>query len=302
MGLDPEQLVEVDSDVPDLDGTVLLHNLDGFMDAGGAGRVLADHLVDSLESRVIARFDVDTLIDYRSRRPAMTYATDHWADYDAPELVIRLVHDTAGTPFLLLTGPEPDNQWERFIAAVRGLVERWGVRLTVGFHGIPMGAPHTRPLGVTAHATRGELVADYPQVFNRIQVPGSASALLELRLGEAGHDAIGYAAHVPHYLAQSVYPEAGLRLLGAVGSVAALELPERGLREAAARTNEEIERQVSESDEVAEVVRGLERQYDAFTEAVGERSLLAESNERMPTADELGEEFERFLAEQADGK
>ena len=302
MGLDPEQLVEVDSDVPDLDGAVLLHNLDGFMDAGGAGRVLADHLVDSLESRVIARFDVDTLIDYRSRRPAMTYATDHWAGYEAPELVIRLMHDTVGTPFLLLTGPEPDNQWERFIAAVRGLIERWGVRLTVGFHGIPMGAPHTRPLGVTAHATRGELVADYPQVFNRIQVPGSASALLELRLGEAGHDAIGYAAHVPHYLAQSVYPEAGLRLLGAVGSVAALELPERGLREAAARTNEEIERQVSESDEVAEVVRGLERQYDAFTEAVGERSLLVESNERMPTADELGEEFERFLAEQAEGK
>ncbi|SDM75348.1 proteasome assembly chaperone family protein [Allokutzneria albata] len=302
MGLDPEQLVEVDSDVPDLDGAVLLHNLDGFMDAGGAGRVLADHLVDSLESRVIARFDVDALIDYRSRRPAMTYATDHWAAYEAPELVIRLMHDTVGTPFLLLTGPEPDNQWERFTAAVRGLVERWGVRLTVGFHGIPMGAPHTRPLGVTAHATRAELVADYPQVFNRIQVPGSASALLELRLGEAGHDAIGYAAHVPHYLAQSVYPEAGLRLLGAVGSVAALELPERGLREAAARTNEEIERQVAESDEVAEVVRGLERQYDAFTEAVGERSLLAESGERMPTADELGEEFERFLAEQAEGK
>ncbi|GAA4014887.1 PAC2 family protein [Allokutzneria multivorans] len=302
MALEPEQLVEVDSDVPDLDGAVLLHNLDGFMDAGGAGRVLAEHLVDSLEGRVIARFDVDALIDYRSRRPAMTYATDHWAAYEAPELVVRLMHDTVGTPFLLLTGPEPDNQWERFIAAVRGLIERWGVRLTVGFHGIPMGTPHTRPLGVTAHATRGELVADYAQVFNRIQVPGSASALLELRLGEAGHDAIGYAAHVPHYLSQSVYPEAGLRLLDAVGSVAALELPDRGLREAAERTNEEIERQVSESDEVSEVVRGLERQYDTFTEAVGERSLLAESNERMPTADELGEEFERFLAEQADGK
>ncbi|WP_086826204.1 proteasome assembly chaperone family protein [Allokutzneria sp. NRRL B-24872] len=302
MALEPEQLVEVDSDVPDLDGAVLLHNLDGFMDAGGAGRVLAEHLVDSLEGRVIARFDVDSLIDYRSRRPAMTYATDHWAAYEAPELVVRLMHDTAGTPFLLLTGPEPDNQWERFIAAVRGLIERWGVRLTVGFHGIPMGTPHTRPLGVTAHATRGELVADYAQVFNRIQVPGSASALLELRLGEAGHDAIGYAAHVPHYLSQSVYPEAGLRLLDAVGSVAALELPDRGLREAAERTNEEIERQVSESDEVSEVVRGLERQYDTFTEAVGERSLLAESNERMPTADELGEEFERFLAEQSDGK
>jgi len=60
---------------------------------------------------VIARFDVDDLIDYRARRPPMTFDTDHWQDYAAPELAVHLVHDAAGTPFLLLTGPEPDRRW-----------------------------------------------------------------------------------------------------------------------------------------------------------------------------------------------
>ena len=54
------------------------------------------------------------------------------------------------------------------------------------------------------------------------------------------------------------------------------------------------------SDEVAAVVRALEEQYDSFTRNVGRTGLLAETAQ-LPTADELGEEFERFLAEQSDG-
>jgi proteasome assembly chaperone (PAC2) family protein len=296
--LDPRELYEVDSDVPELDGAVLLHYFDGFMDAGSAGRLTAEHLLNSLEHRVVARFDVDRLIDYRSKRPNMVYVTDHWESYQAPELVVHLLHDSDGTPFLLLNGPEPDHEWERFTKAVRELNTKWGVRMTVGMHGIPMGVPHTRPMGVTGHATRPELVADHQPMLNRLQVPGSVGALLELRLGEAGEDALGFAAHVPHYLAQAAYPSAAMSLLTAIIKVTGLRLPEKALREAAERADAEVNRQVSGSDEVAEVVRALEEQYDQFAEGANRGNLLADGIDRMPTADELGSEFERFLAEQ----
>lgn len=298
---DPEDLYEVDSELPELTGAVLLHQLDGFMDAGMAGKSVSEHLRTRLDSTVVARFDVDRLIDYRARRPTMTFAADHWASFAAPELAVRLFHDEAGTPFLLLDGPEPDHEWERYASAVRSLVERWELRMVVHYHGIPMGAPHTRPLGVTAHATRAELIGEYQAVLNRMQVPGSAAALVELRLGESGHDAAGFAAHVPHYLAQSQYPAAALTLLGSVTRIAGLSVPDEGLAEAARRTDEEIERQVAESDEVAEVVRALERQYDTFVEAMDRKNLLADETS-MPTAEELGAEFERFLAEQQGGE
>jgi hypothetical protein len=294
VALDPEELFEVDSDVPNLSGAVLLHHFDGFMDAGSAGSTLVDHLLEVYEHRVVARFDVDELIDYRSRRPMMTYATDRWEDYDAPELVVYLLHDAIGTPFLLMTGPEPDRRWEAVTAAVRALVERWGVRLTVGFHGIPMGVPHTRKLSVISHATRPELIIE-KSPFNRVQVPGNLSALLELRLGQAGHDAMGFAAYVPHYLAQGSYPTAALGLLDAVTKSTGLAIPDTALRRAAERTDADIARQVAESPEVAEVVEALERQYDAFMTS---ENLLIPDDEQMPTADELGEELERFLAEQ----
>ncbi|CCH33671.1 PAC2 family protein [Actinosynnema sp. NPDC047251] len=295
MALDPGDLFEVDSDVPDLTGAVLLHHFDGFMDAGAAGSAVVDHLLEVHEHRVVARFDVDDLIDYRARRPTMGYATDRWESYDAPELVVRLLHDSVGTPFLLMTGPEPDRRWEAVAAAVRILVERWGVRLAVSFHGIPMGVPHTRKLSVISHATRPELVTE-KSPFSRVQVPGNLAALIELRLGEAGHDAMGFAAYVPHYLAQGSYPAAALGLLESLTRSTGLIVPAAALTESARRTDAEIARQVAESDEVAQVVEALERQYDAFTEA--SENLLVNEDEPLPSADELGAEFERFLAEQ----
>lgn len=295
MALDPERLFEVDSDVPDLSGAVLLHHFDGFMDAGSAGSTLVDHLLETNEHRVVARFDIDDLLDYRARRPTMTYATDRWAAYDAPELVVHLLHDADGTPFLLMTGPEPDRRWEAVVAAVRALVERWEVRLTVGFHGIPMGVPHTRKLSVISHATRPELVTK-SSPFNRVQIPGHLSALLELRLGEAGHDAMGFAAYVPHYLAQATYPAAALGLLEALTTSTGLVLQTADLRESAERTDAEIDRQVAESTEATQLVEELERQYDAFAEA--SENLLVSEGEPLPSADELGAELERFLAKQ----
>jgi hypothetical protein len=176
-------------------------------------------------------------------------------------------------------------------------VDRFGVRLTVGFNAIPMAVPHTRPIGLTAHATRKELVAGYEPWVNTVQVPASAGHLLEYRLGRAGHDAMGFAVHVPHYVSQMDYPGAAEVLLDAVARAGALVLPTDTLREAARATRADIDEQVSQSAEVAAVVEGLENQYDAFVGARG-RGLLADEDAALPTADELGAELERFLAEQ----
>jgi hypothetical protein len=87
-------------------------------------------------------------------------------------------------------------------------------------------------------------------------------------------------------------------LLESVTRATGLSLPDEALREAARRTDEEIGRQVEASEEIAELVDALERQYDAFVDAAGREGLLADQVGNMPTAEELGAQFERFLAEQ----
>jgi len=277
-------------------GAALLVHLEGFMDAGAAGRLLTEHLLDAFEHTTVARFDTDRLLDYRSRRPLMTFDGGKWETYDAPELAVFKLADGAGKPFLLLTGLEPDHEWEAFVAATRSLAERIGAGPVITYFGVPMGIPHTRPLGVIAHATRPGLVTSKVPLPSKLQVPASASALMEFRFGEAGRDAIGLVVQVPHYLSQAAYPTAALALMDALTEVTGLDLPALELREAADRTNELIDRQVAESAEVAELVQGLEAQYDAAVTRDGE-NLLAEGEE-MPTAEELAAQFEQFLAEQ----
>ena len=295
--LDPTELYELDPDRPELDGPVLVQALEGFIDAGGARKLAADHLLSTLEGQVIARFDVDQLFDYRARRPIMVFAKDHWESYDAPDLALHQLRDEAGTPFLLLVGPEPDVQWERFALAVQQLCTVLGVRRSIGLNAIPMGLPHTRPVGVIAHGTPPSLVASYEPWIETVQVPASAGHLLELRLGEAGMEAMGFAVHVPHYVSQAAYPAAAAALVREVAKAGDLQLPVGALDEAAATTRASLDEQVAGAPEVAEVVHALEEQYDAFVAGRG-RSLLAEGE--LPSADELGAELERFLAEQGD--
>ena len=125
-----------------------------------------------LDTELVASFAIDELLDYRSRRPLMTFKTDHFTHYDDPELSLYAMHDSVGTPFLLLAGMEPDLKWERFITAVRLLAERLGVRQTIGLGTIPMAVPHTRPVTMTAHSNDHELIADFTPWIAEVQVPG----------------------------------------------------------------------------------------------------------------------------------
>ena len=304
----PEQtgMYELEFPAPQLSssdgrGPVMIHALEGFSDAGHAIRLAAQHLKNTLDTELVASFAIDELLDYRSRRPLMTFKTDHFTHYEDPELNLYALHDSVGTPFLLLAGMEPDLRWERFITAVRLLAERLGVRRVIGLGTIPMAVPHTRPVTLTAHSNDKELIADHQPWVGEVQVPGSVSNLLEFRMAQHGHEVVGFTVHVPHYLAQTDYPPAAEALLAEVAKSGSLQIPLTALDEAGAEVHAKINEQVEASTEVAQVVTALERQYDAFVAAQENRSLLAR-DEDLPSGDELGAEFERFLAQQAGDK
>lgn len=294
--LDPAELFELSTPLPELGQPVLVQALDGFVDAGGATRLTREHLLATLQSEVIATFDVDQLYDYRARRPEMIFATDHWESFKRPQLAIHAVTDADETTFLLLAGPEPDTQWERFAAAVELLVNRLNVRLVVGLNSIPMGVPHTRPSTVIAHGSPLDLVAEYSNWLGTVQVPASAGHLLEFRLAEAGLPSMGFAVNVPHYLAHLDYPDAAVTLIDHVARAGSLRLPSEALQESGDLVRAGVDEQVSGSEEVAGVVQALERQYDEIV--AGRGNGLVADGASLPTADEIGAEFERYLSRQ----
>jgi hypothetical protein len=299
---EPARYVHIVDDVPELDaleqGPVLVHSLEGFLDAGNAAALATAHLLAESTGRVVASFDIDAFYDYRARRPPLTFSENRYQDYEAPRLVVRLNHDTLGTPYLLMHGPEPDTHWEAFSLAVRTVVEQFRVRLTVSMGAVPMAVPHTRPVMLTNHATNPDLLLAENVWKGDIRVPASAQALLEVRLGGWGHSAMGFVAHIPHYVAQFDYPSASATMLESVEIVTGLQWDLSGIEAAGEAKLAEIAAQIEDSAEVQDVVTGLEQQYDAFHRPTVEdaESLPLAEEQDLPTGEELGAELERFLA------
>jgi hypothetical protein len=297
---DPATYVHIVDDVPELAalerGPVLVHCLEGFLDAGNAAGLATRHLLSQSSGRVVASFDIDAFYDYRARRPPMTFFENRYEGYETPRLVVRLNHDSLGTPYLLMHGPEPDTHWEAFAGAVRTVVEAFGVRLTVALGAVPMAVPHTRPVMLTNHATQPDLLIAENVWKGQIRVPASAQALLELRLGEWGHPAMGFVAHIPHYVAQLDYPAAAATMLESVEVVTGLQWELGDLEAAGQEKLAEIAAQIEDSAEVRDVVTGLEQQYDAFHRPDVDDTLPLAEEQGLPTGEELGAELERFLA------
>lgn len=297
---EPARYVHILDDVPELDaldqGPVLIHCLEGFLDAGNAAALATRHLLDQSPGRVVASFEIDAFYDYRARRPPMTFSENRYEGYETPRLVVRVCQDALDVPYLLMHGPEPDTHWEAFALAVRSVVEQFRVRLTVSMGAVPMAVPHTRPVMLTNHATSPDLLISENVWKGQIRVPASAQALLELRLGDWGHPAMGFVAHIPHYVAQFDYPSASTTMLEGVEVVTGLQWDLADLESAGEVKMVEIAAQIEDSAEVLDVVAGLEAQYDSFHRPDDDEALPLAEEKNLPTGEELGAEFERFLA------
>jgi hypothetical protein len=211
--------------------------------------------------------------------------------------VLYRVVDSTGQPFLLLHGDEPDFRWEAFAQAVHQLCLAFGVRTVVSAHGIPMAVPHTRPVGMTRFANNQELLGGNLPMFGQVKVPASAESLLHLRLSQEGLATMGLAVHVPHYLSESAFGDAAVAAMDAYLNLTELQMPTAALVAAAGVNRAEITEQVGAAPEIGEAVAELEKRYDQFLEGQRQRHMLAEQEAELPSADEIGAEFEEFLRE-----
>lgn len=206
------------------------------------------------------------------------------------------MRDELDQPFLLLTGYEPDFQWERFTAAVLQLVDKYRVKDTTWVHAIPMPVPHTRPVGVTVSGNRSELIGAMSIWRPQTQVPANALHLVEYRLQALGHPTTGFVLLIPHYLADTEYPAAAVTALESVSAATGLIFPTDRLRAEGREFIAKIDGQVEGNQELARLVGTLEERHDSYMLDNPLRSPLTDVDGELPSADEIAAELQDFLA------
>lgn len=298
---DPGELYDLSLEVAQVPpGLHLVAGLTGFADAGSAVSQFSQYLLDTLDVREVATFDTDALLDYRARRPVIFFDQDHLTEYTPLKLSLYLVKDELGQPFLLLTGFEPDFQWERFSEAVLQLVEKYQVKDTTWVHAIPMPVPHTRPIGVTVSGNRLDLIDSRSVWKPRTQAPGNALHLLEFRLSELGHPTAGFVLLIPHYLADTEFPLAAVAALENISAATGLIFPTESLREENRAFLAKVDDQVEGNQELERLVGTLEARHDSYMEDNPLPSPLMDESGELPGGDTIAAELEKFLANRRD--
>lgn len=300
---DPAGLYDLNPDVSDVpEGLHLVAGLTGFADAGSAITQFTDYLLETLEHRVIATFDTDALFDYRARRPVVYFDQDHLSSYTPARLALYLATDEIGQQFLLLTGFEPDFRWDGFSDAVLELIDKYRVKTMTWVNAIPMPVPHTRSIGVTVSGNRIELIDSMSIWKPHTQVPANVLHLVEYRLAELGQPVAAFVLLIPHYLADTEYPDAAVKALEVISAATGLIFPSDSLREGGRDFIGKINEQVKTNQELARLVGALEERHDSYMEGNPLRSPLTDEDGALPTADEIAAELENFLAIRRNGE
>ncbi|MFZ7087898.1 proteasome assembly chaperone family protein [Curtobacterium sp. RRHDQ10] len=294
----PDDLYTLDasgSEVPP--GLHLVAGLTGFADAGGAVAQITESLGAAPGARLVAEFDPDVLLDYRARRPVITFERDHISDVAPARLTLQLMQDEFGQPFLFLSGYEPDFQWNRFVTAVVDLAEDLQVADTTWVQSIPMPVPHTRPIGITVSGTRKDLVESMSVWKPETEAPANVLHLVEHRMAQLDRSVTGLVLLVPHYLSDTEYPDAAVAALAGIAAATGLVFPTDRLRESGRDFLARVDEQVGGNDELGHLVAALEERHDTYMAGNPIGSPLTGVDGQVPTADAIAAELERFLAD-----
>jgi predicted ATP-grasp superfamily ATP-dependent carboligase len=270
---------------PDATDPVLVIALDGWIDAGIGAASAMSHLIQEMDTTLVATFDTEALVDYRSRRPIMHLVEGVNTGLTWPSIELRHGVDAEGNDVLLLAGAEPDARWKAFTSDVVDLAGQLGAGLVVGLGAYPAPVPHTRATRLSTSATSPELAARVGQLAGTLDVPAGVQAAIERRCAEEGLPNVGLWAQVPHYAAAMPFPGAGLALLDGLERLARVRVDLEALRDADRLLRARLDALVTDNSEHVAMVRQLEEHYDESAELLGP----------VPTGDELAAEVERFL-------
>lgn len=288
-------------DEPMLHEPVLLVALTGWIDAASAGATAAAVVSTECETAPLVRFDDDTFIDYRARRPTMELRDGLNTDLVWATIEIRSGRSVDGRDILLLTGPEPDMAWHRFAAAVSDIAVELGVKQMIGFGAYPFAAPHTRAPRLSCSSPSIDVLANVTFTRSSVDVPAGMAAALEHAMHARKIPALGIWVQVPHYVSAMAYPAASVALLDGLTEVTGITVAATDLRGDIAIQRERIDKSIGDNQDHLAMLRQLEEIYDAADGEMADSDIDAGADGpalELRSGDELAAEIQRFLNDQ----
>jgi proteasome assembly chaperone (PAC2) family protein len=293
--------VEFDREPP-TNLTTLVIAFGGWIDAGHAATGALRHLVQDLSAARLAWIDPEEFFVFTLERPEVRLRSDETRDIRWPRSeFFAWQPEDRGDGLLLFCGPEPHQRWRTYAKAFLDVAERCGVRRIVSAGALLAGAPHTRPIRVTARCTDSawrSLVEAWgiyrPPSY---EGPTGISTVLLDAAEQRGMSHLGLMGQAPHYLqnADTENPAAVEALLTYIARLLNLSLDLSHFAEAIKDFRTQCDRAVARDRATREHVQQLEKEYDAAT---------GEEQQALPDkldSDKLMRDLQDFLRKPREG-
>jgi proteasome assembly chaperone (PAC2) family protein len=248
--------------------TTMVMAFGGWIDAGRAATGALRHLAGDLGATRLARIDPEEFFVFTLERPEVRLKADGGRDIHWPRSEFFSWHPGQGRDGLLLfSGPEPHLRWRAYSKAFLDVAERCGVRRIVSLGALLAGAPHTRPVRVTARcsdaSTRSLLEAWGMYRPPTYEGPTGISTALLDAAEQRGMQYVGFMGQAPHYLQDTENPAAIQALVSCTARLLDLSPDLSRFAEAIREFRAQCDQAVARDRATREHVRQLEQQYDA---------------------------------------
>jgi proteasome assembly chaperone (PAC2) family protein len=281
--------------------TTLVMAFGGWIDAGRAATGALRHLARDLHAERVARINPEEFFVFTQERPKVRLRSDGGRDLHWPRsefLAWDPGDDRDG--LLLFRGPEPHQRWQTYTKAFLDVAERCGVKRIVSLGALLAGAPHTRPVRVTARCTdpasRSLLEAWGIYRPPTYEGPTGISTVVLDAAERRGMQHVGFMGQAPHYLPDSENPAAIEVLVTYVARLLNLTPDMSHFAEAIQDFRTQCDQAVARDRATREHVRKLEQEYDA---------AAREEDQPLPDGEldtgKLMRDLENFLRSQREG-
>jgi predicted ATP-grasp superfamily ATP-dependent carboligase len=267
---------------------------EGWNDAGDAASSAVSFLASSLSASRFARIDPEEFFDFQSNRPTIRFNDDEKREIAWPTVeIFEARAPRAPRDLVLVQGVEPSMRWREFCANIVDLADALGVQVVVTLGALLGDVPHTRPVGMTGHASDAGLLERLALTPSPYEGPTGIVGVLHTACADAGLPSASLWASVPHYVAAAANPKAALALLRRVEVLIGVSVDVSDLETATADYERQVGLAVQSDPDIQAFVERLEQAADSEEQSPSD----------LPSGDILAREFQRFLKQRgAEGK
>jgi hypothetical protein len=289
--MDVEDVLSIDTDgVGPLRSPVMVIALTGLFDIAGAATTALDRFAPADTAITVAEIDPDPFYDFTQERPQVEVTDGEMGVIRWPENRFDIVRTTGARDLVVLVGAEPHLCWRTYSACIRHVVTEIGCEAVVTVGSSAEAVPHTRTPLVTGSTTDPDLARRLGIGQPSYQGVTGVVGVIRTDLADHGVPSVSLRVGVPHYLMNAEHPQAVAALQAHLSHVLGVPVPddEGEMAGDIVRWRSLHDEVVSNDIQLQMYVRMLEHDHDRRAEAA------------IPSADDLGAQFERFLRDRGD--